>query len=167
MRKILLILFLALSPGVANAEEEIIFHKGLLKHEATAVYEALHDILISSFEFYLEAHFRYGKSAIRFEGSFKAADVSLSENHSDAILVYADLPGHCGSGGCTTYILLNVDGRWTEIGSSSGCYKLVVLGTRSNGLRDILPTECKYSDESEIKKFNGERYIDAVVQRSN
>ena len=160
MRKIVLAVFLVLFSRLAWAEEEIVFHKGLLKHQATAVYEALQDILISSFEHYLEAHLKYGESDIHFEGSFEAADVNLSEKHSDAIFVYADLPGHCGSGACTTHILLKMNGRWTEIGSSFGCYKLVAMDSRSNGLRDILETECKYSDESRIKKFNGKTYVD-------
>jgi len=141
--------------------EKVEYKDGLDREQAAAVFALFKEDLMSSFESHLEMRLAFeGKDRIqlKYEAGLQAANVALSETRP-AMFVFMNMPGFCGSGGCSTEFLVRDKGQWRRIGSSFGC-TLFILDNRTNGLRDILQRCEKYGKDDHILEYDGREYVD-------
>ncbi len=144
-----------------DALHELKFEVGLNDRQATAVWSTLRELLLDSYDAFLDAHLPFVASDKRFvidyEASPSAANFDLNVDGEPETFVYADLWGFCGSGGCTTYVLHDGATGWRVIGKFFGC-TLVVSEGLTNGFRDLVERDCRYSLPDRVYKFDGREY---------
>lgn len=73
--------------------------------------------------------------------SIKVAFVDITDDGIKEALVYEDLPGFCGSGGCSLDIFQQKQTKWTKLSSLSGGEEVGLSNTLTNGYLDLFLTE--------------------------
>jgi len=70
--------------------------------------------------------------------SYRAAVADLNGDGRSEIIIYAEGPQDCGSGGCDLYVLTSRTGRYALIADVSVSWAPIrILDTKTNGWRDI------------------------------
>jgi hypothetical protein len=148
----------------ANLSGSIInFSEGLSASAAKAVHSALMHRLMDSYSVYLDSHLPYQYS--NFQPSFTTAlesaeiDIGIGEQ-VPAVFIFLGLTGYCGSGGCDTVGLINIDDTWKIVFEDFGSCEYWLLDTGTNGIRDIIAIGCKTATNypNRLFQFEGQRY---------
>lgn len=170
MLNLFCILFFVLLTGIASANSKIQFEEGLTPQAAQAVYAVLKHKLTESFISFLDTHlpYKYPNFQITYETNFKSADVNLGLMEPIvSSIVWLNLPGHCGSGGCQTSFLIEEKGKWREVLSFFGACKTIrILNTGSHGYRDIITESCRFNKSFHFR-FDGEIYKEKDNKEKN
>ena len=185
MKKIALLICLIFIVSFINAKEkEIKFSReddrvNLYQHDAISF--GLFEIIADSFKDALQDQTRYYFETkdtkmsypgpfVRFD--FKAVSIDLNDDGIEEVIAYMFGPDHCGSGGCTSYILQNTevserdyDGTevkaedWKIIGRPFPGRHIFISSNKTNGYFDIHYSSKNGSTEYEyLCKFNNENY---------
>jgi hypothetical protein len=183
MKKIALLICLIFIVSFINAKEkEIKFSReddrvNLYQHDAISF--GLFEIMADSFKDALQDQTRYYFETkdtkmsypgpfVRFD--FKAVSIDLNDDGIEEVIAYMFGPDHCGSGGCVSYILQNMevserdyDGTeviaedWKIIGSPFPGDIIFISSNKTNGYFDI--SHSSGWDEKYSCKFKNGRYV--------
>ena len=170
MKKILLTLFLVFSSIHAKADDSKFDFSNIDykidMYQYKAISNALFDIYADTLKMYLqESHVPYlfenDESKILYPPTTKLSDIiqykaiSIDLNADDVNEVIAYMEGSlvCGSGGCTSYILREINSNWKIIGEFFPGHIFETNKNQTNGFSNIyfndpLDHTCLYEDDS-------------------
>ena len=126
------------------------------------------DLIADTLKFYVEeSHLIYGPNCadktiecrgnLEFNISFRAATIDLNSDKIDEVIVYYEAPGFCGSGGCNSYILRQLEGGsgWEILGQFFPGHEPSISSSQYNRYSDIVYNG---RDNSYRCMFKGDRY---------
>jgi len=179
MKNILYIIFFLLTSTIFAKEIKFSLEDdrvNLYQHDAISF--GLFEIMVDSFKDTLQRELKYYFETkdskmiypgpfVRFD--FKAVSIDLNDDGIDEVIAYMFGPDHCGSGGCTSYILQSMevskrdyDGTeikvkdWKIIGSPFPGDIIFISSNKTNGYFDISHSD---GDEKDSCKFKNGRYV--------
>ena len=154
MKKILLILFLACLSNHAKANESKFDFSNtdyeIDKYQYEAISNGLFDIYTDTLKIYLqESHVPYlfenDKSKILYPPAkqlsdiikYKATSVDLNDDGVNEVVAYTEGSLVCGSGGCISYILQEINSDWKIIGEFFPGHIFETNNIQTNDFLDI------------------------------
>jgi uncharacterized protein YjbI with pentapeptide repeats len=140
----------------------IAFKEGLSASAAKAVHSALMHRLMDSYSAYLDAHlpYEYPNFQPSFTTALKSAEIDIGIGEQvPAVFIWLGLTGYCGSGGCDTVGLINIDDTWKIVFADFGSCAYRLLDTGTNGIREISAENCN-SVSSTLFQFDGQWYVE-------
>ena len=171
MEKILLILFIVFSSlhVKANDSKFDFFNTDyeIDKYQYDAISNGLFDIYIDTLKIYLqESHVPYlfenDKSKILYPPAeqlsdiikYKATSVDLNDDGVNEVVAYTEGSLVCGSGGCTSYILQEINSDWKIIGEFFPGHIFEINNSQTNGFLHIYyGTNLDYKCEYDVKGY--------------
>ena len=170
MKKFLIILLLVFSSNHAKANNSK-FNFSNIDYEIDmyqykAISNALFDIYADTLKMYLqESHVPYlfenDESKILYPPTTKLSDIiqhkaisiDLNDDGVNEVIAYMEGSLVCGSGGCTSYILREINSNWKIIGEFFPGHIFETNKNQTNGFSNIyfndpLDHTCLYEDDS-------------------
>ena len=172
MKKILLIFFVVFTSIHAKANNSKFDFSNtdyeIDMYQYKAISDALFDIYADTLKMYLqESHVPYlfenDESKILYPPptqlsdiiQYKAISIDLNDDGVKEVVAYTEGSLVCGSGGCTSYVLQEINGDWKKIGEFFPGHIFETNKNQTNGFVDVYyGTNFNYKCEYDQVDFN-------------